>query len=935
MSEAAENELLHYGILRKSGRYPWNSGKDEFTRSMTFQDMVTKLKSEGLSENAIAKGLGLTDKDGNPSITQLRDSITIAKETVVQEQTNRAITLKDKQYSIQAISKELDLPQATVRLRLKNSENAKKVSLKATADAIRGDVDKHQIVDIGKGININMGISPERYRAAVSVLRDEGYETYPLQQKIPGSKNFTIQKVLVPPGTGFAAASKMRDKIYTSVKWSEDEGTTYLGIKPPLNLSSKRLKVIYGDEGGKDRDGVVFIREGVPDLSMGKNKYAQVRMAVDGTHYIKGMAISTKDIPAGVDVVFYTNKNKSTPLKGDDGILKPMKKKEDGSIADDNPFGSFINKQIIVTDKNGVEKNTSIMNLVNEEGDWDTWNNSLSSQMLAKQPQPLIRSQLAETTKKYQAEVARINTITNPVLRRKLLEKQADQIDSDAVDLRAAAMPHQRTQVIIPLPKINKNEIYAPNFETGERVVLIRYPHGGRFEIPEVIVNNNNRAGKALLGNAVDAIGIHPKVAERLSGADFDGDTVVVIPNGSGKIRGSATLGRAGYDFEKGLNGFDPKTKYGGFVKSGEDKDGNDIGNFKLMKNTGKEMGMITNLVTDMSIQGAKPDHVVRAVRHSMVVIDAEKHRLDYRRSAIDNGIPQLKKQYQGSEKSGANSLLSLATAKKRDVPERKLRGAKEGGPIDPLTGEKKYVPTNRTVSKFDRKTNTYSDEKVLRKESVARLALTNDARTLVSTRKDPVELIYADHANAMKGLANSTRLSASKITNTPLNPAAKKVYKAEVDDLVTQLRKAQAQRPLERQANRIANETIRMKRQDDPTLRDDRDRLNKIEKQARDGAWNRMGLERAKIEITDRGWDAIQAGALSTNRFKEILDSNYVSDKRLFELALPRTNTVVTAPVLSRAKAMLATGMTNADIARALGVAPSTIRSALIEEGA
>lgn len=67
--------------------------------------------------------------------------------------------------------------------------------------------------------------------------------------------------------------------------------------------------------------------------------------------------------------------------------------------------------------------------------------------------------------------------------------------------------------------------MYAPNYKDGETVALIRYPHGGTFEIPILTVNNKQAEGKRVLGNTpADAIGINSKVAGRLSGADFDGD---------------------------------------------------------------------------------------------------------------------------------------------------------------------------------------------------------------------------------------------------------------------------------------------------------------------------------------------------------------------------------------------------------------------------
>jgi hypothetical protein len=906
-------DRLDYGILRKSGRYPWGSGDDVYTRSQDFDGYVKQLKASGLADKEIAVVVGL-------SVADLRDARSIAKEEIVAEQTSRAINMRDRGVSIEAISADLGIPQPTVRLRLKNSEEEKKTSLRSTADIVRKNVDEHQIVDIGSGVGLQMGISKERLRAAVSVLRDEGYETYTLPVRQPGTKNMTNQKVIVPPGTGFGNARRMTDNIHTMGEWTEDDGKTFFGIHEPISINSKRLQVNFSEDGGSKADGVVFVRPGVKDLDMGKNRYAQVRIAVDGTHFIKGMAVIKDDLPAGVDLVFNTNKSKSV---GKIGALKPLKDDPD------NPFGSVIKRQIVDIDpKSGKERIKSAINIVNEEGDWDTWSNSLPSQMLAKQPHSLIKSQLDVTRQSAKDRLAEIDAITNPVVRKKTMEDFADQIDSDAVDLRAASLPRQRTQVIIPMPKMNKGEIYAPNFETGESVVLIRYPHGGRFEIPEVIVNNNNRTAKKLLGNAVDAIGIHPSVAEKLSGADFDGDTVVVIPNRTGKIKGSASMGSQAKVYEDGLKTFDAKRQYGGFVQSGTDAQGRKIGNFPLMKNTGLEMGKITNLITDMSIQGAKPEHVVRAVKHSMVVIDAEKHDLNWKQSEVDNGITQLKTLYQGSGKAGATTLLSQATARNR-IPERKARPHAEGGPIDKSTGEKKFVPTGKTNNKFDRKTGLYTDEKTPKLESIKRLELTDNAFSLVRDKSDPVERLYADHANMMKELANTTRLKAARVQVPPRNTQARKVYKDEVDKLDSDLRAALKQAPLDRKAQVYANVQIKMKRQEDPTLRDDRDRMKKVERQALAGARSRLGLSKPTIEISDRQWDAIQSGAVSPSKLREIL--RFADSKRVQELSIPRTNVVVTKAIGARAAAMLAAGATNADVARALGISASTLREAVV----
>ena len=117
-------------------------------------------------------------------------------------------------------------------------------------------------------------------------------------------------------------------------------------------------------------------------------------------------------------------------------------------------------------------------------------------------------------------------------------------------------MPRQATKVILPSNRVKPTEIFAPTFENGERVALVRYPHAGLFEIPELTVNNRSREvakmfGLGKDGTARDAVAIHPKVAEHLSGADFDGDHVVVIPNKRGQITKKPPL--------EGLKGFDPQ----------------------------------------------------------------------------------------------------------------------------------------------------------------------------------------------------------------------------------------------------------------------------------------------------------------------------------------------------------------------------------------
>ena len=124
---------------------------------------------------------------------------------------------------------------------------------------------------------------------------------------------YTTVKVLAPPGTTWSDVNFNKDKIQSISEYSPDNGKTFQITEYPKSINSDRIKICYGDEGGIDKDGVIELRRGVEDISLGNSSYAQVRIAVDGSHYLKGMAMYSDDIPNGVDVIFYTNKKTGTP----------------------------------------------------------------------------------------------------------------------------------------------------------------------------------------------------------------------------------------------------------------------------------------------------------------------------------------------------------------------------------------------------------------------------------------------------------------------------------------------------------------------------------------------------------------------------------------------------------------------------------------------
>lgn len=873
-----DDYFAHYGILRKSGRYPWGSGGPETASNKNFLGYVAQLQKDGLSEAEIASGMGITT-------TQLRAAKSIAKNEERQATINMVQRLKEKGMSNVAIADRMKMPESQVRALLAPGVKDRAEILMSTSNMLRDQVKDKKYLDIGTGVEHQLGISSTKLATAVAVLQEEGYKIHYLKVKQLGTGQQTTVKVLAGPDSTYSEVSKNRANIKQIQSFSEDGGRSYIGVQTPLSVSSKRVKVRYAEEGGTDSDGVIHVRPGVPDVSLGSARYAQVRIAVDGSHYLKGMAMYKDDLPDGVDLVFNTNK-KNTGNKLD--AMKAMKDDPD------NPFGAVVRQR---TDpKTG--KVISAMNIVNEEGDWDNWSRNLSSQMLSKQSPTLAKQQLDMTYERKRNEFDEINKLTNPAVRKKLLESFSDDVDAASVHLKAAALPRQRSSVILPINSLSEKEIYAPNFRNGERVALVRYPHGGIFEIPELTVNNNHPQAKRALGSARDAVGINSKVAERLSGADFDGDTVLVIPNNKRQIKTAPAL--------DGLKGFDPQRSYPAYE------------GMKRMSARTKaiEMGQVSNLITDMTIRGASSQELARAVRHSMVVIDAEKHNLNWKQSATDNGIAQLKAKYQGGARAGASTLISRATSAVR-VPERKPRPAAEGGPIDRATGKKVYVPTGETYTDAKGRTVTRTFES-------RKLAETDNAHTLSSGT--PIEKVYADHSNRLKDLANQARKTAVNTRTTPYSPAAKKAYESEVQSLRAKLNIAQRNRPLERQAQLIANAIVRAKQDANPNM--DPSDLKKIQGLALAEARARTGAGKQRVEITPREWAAIQAGAVSNNTLSQIL-SNADLD-RVKELATPRTKELMTSVKTTRAKSMAAAGYTQAEIADALGVSLTTLKNAL-----
>ena len=978
-------DLFHSGVAhdenppgRGSGRYPYGSGKNPGQHRRDFLSEYEKYHKQGMTDTEIAKilmGVKYIKKDGTPVYctgTDLKLQRTITKKQVREDDIAEARRLLEEcDGNVSEVGRRMGVNESTVRSWLDDEISANQRKYQGMADKLKQRIEESEIgaIDVSKYTELYAGCTEHTKKLALALLKEEGYMiiNVPIPQA-DGKNNMKIQVLARKPGEGETEKDVYREimqnkyKIGSIADFSPDGGETWWSPEFPESISSSRIKVRYDDDpeiSGSERDGVIQIRRGCADLDLQGSLYAQVRIAVDGTHYMKGMAMYADDseFPPGVDIIYNSNKKSKVPMidssavynPEDDSwsgkeVLKRMKvNPKTGEVDQDNPFGATIRGPKEVDGKitaagqyhyvgDDGKEHLSPINKLQDEGDWNTWSKSLASQMLSKQPSFMVEEQTQKTLVDRRKELDEIRSLTNPVLRKKLLADYADNLESQASELSVNGFPRQKFQVLLPIPSLKDNEIYAPNFRDGEEVALIRYPHGGTFEIPILTVNNRNAEAKNVMYNAKDAVGINKKNADHLSGADFDGDTAAVIPIKGLKIKHSNYLPQ--------LDGFDPKAAY----KLPDDA--------PQVENKTKqlEMGKVTNLITDMSLH---PDvtegDIANAVRHSMVVIDSEKHHLDYKKSEDDNHIIDLKYRYQGTtqtgQPAGASTIVSRAGSEiyiplRKEVTntkimtESELRDYNAGKKVYRNTGEKKLElikdPSKMTedeLTRYNAGKKVFRESKDLKTTKVAQMDVVDDAFELVRDKNNLVEVAYANYANGLKSTAYEARAESRRIQTEPVSKAAKQVYAPEVESLNAKIRQAQYNKPKERQALLIGNAIYDQKIADNPNL--DAEHRARIRAQAMDKGRAIVGAKKPDIDFTDSEWDAIQAGAIST-RSQELLFGLANQDK-LKQRAMPKQKASLSSNDIALIKAMKNDPnkrYDNATIAERVGCSVSMVNS-------
>lgn len=977
--EQMEDEYLeHYGTKRHSGRYPWGSGEIPYQHEPGFPETppyatakdwlndYDKLKKEGVDEKEIAKIFDFG------STTNLRAAHRAATVYARNDERNIALKYMKEGKGLRETARLMGYKNdSSVRSLLNEATNQNKNKIFEIAKQIKDGVDKYKRVDVGEGAEVALGVSQETLEQALYVLQAEygyGIKGRRYQQMTNKGKQ-TVYRVAVPPDSpsNFLFQPGIENRIIRLKDYGDNtDNSDTPELKPSFNkpevMDRNRLMIRYREEGGLEKDGLIELRPGVQDLSLGDANYSQVRIAVadekgEPKYYLKGMAVYNKNLPKGIDVVINSNKprymeDKRTHAKlkdsngnyipnPDKDVLKELKRTKDGDIDWEYPFGSTIKEdggQYFYKDKVTGQEKLGLINKRADEGDWLNWSKSLPSQFLAKQDPKFIRKQLELTIANRMDEFEEIKQITNPVVKQKLLSDFAGALDSQAVHLKAASLPRQKYEVILPMNSLKDNEVFAPNFNPGERIALVRFPHAGPFEIPILTVNNKNKEGLEMVGPlSRDVVGINSYNASKLSGADFDGDTVIAIPlSDKVNIVSKPSL--------PGLRGFEGKDEYPPQYQLDEQgnqvygPDGKPIIISKVMskKVLQRQMGEISNLITDMTLMGADDDEIARAVRHSMVVVDSPKHKLDYRKSELDNGIKELKLKYQAHDlvkwngyitknSTSAATILSAAKAEK-SAPVHKGRQI-----IDKETGKLVWTREGYETSHWTDKKTGEVKEKIKERRSNW-MSETDDAYTLVRDKNNPIEIAYADYANALKELANQVRKEKVNTPNLKYDPEMAIKYQDEVNDLNIKLRRAQMNRPREREAQAMANilyeEQISMLNETGEELdkEDDKKLRDRLLKKARIAC----GAQREPINITDKEWEAIQSGALTHTKIAKIFERT--DPDVIKQRATPHKEFEWTSVRQRLAYTMANSGYTMSEIAERLGASTTTVAKFLNE---
>ena len=173
-----------------------------------------------------------------------------------------------------------------------------------------------------------------------------------------------------------------------------------------------------------------------------------------------------------------------------------------------------------------------------------------------------------------------------------------------------------------------------------------------------------------------------------------------------------------------------------------------------------------------------------------------------------------------------------------------------------------------------------------------------------------------------MKALANQARKEMVTTPDIPYNTEAKARYQKEAASLQAKVNVAIKNAQRERQAQTMANAILQAKIKDNPDMT--KKEKKKAGQQALDKMRMKVGAKKEPVKITEKEWEAIQAGAISPSKLKTIINNADLDTLR--QMAMPRSTKQLSQSKINHIATLKASGYTNAQIAQKLGVSTSTV---------
>lgn len=133
---------------------------------------IEELEKRGLSQTEIARSMGLTT-------TQFRVQKSLAKDERRSVEVATAKALREKGYSLNAIAEKMGyVNDSSVRSLLNENSEARMNQAKTTAEFLKKQIDEKGMIDVGTGVERELGISKEKLNQALYILEMEGYPVY-------------------------------------------------------------------------------------------------------------------------------------------------------------------------------------------------------------------------------------------------------------------------------------------------------------------------------------------------------------------------------------------------------------------------------------------------------------------------------------------------------------------------------------------------------------------------------------------------------------------------------------------------------------------------------------------------------------------------------------------------------------------------------------